>query len=516
MTFRCLSLLLAFYKYCFLFGHLKIAFSHANFALFCTAKDLQICPEISIVVSSWAALASAAKRGNIKDSAMEDLLGRVQTIGKDSRLFASRPEQPYQNVQQSVTLWANYFHMALQNPDLVLYLYQMSLEAFPPKGSSSSGKEIAIPVGKKLMQVIRCALETSTFTDIKNDIATDFGKTLISCKELEINQLKTGQFKFWAENEIENGVTKPQKNAIRFQMTLEEKRQLSLSNLSEYLASNTAGEGAYENITHIVQAFDIILNYHGKLSSNIATPKLGKCFPLYPTESFNLASPKGTPGYLRVVRGFFASVRATTDRTLVNCNACCGAFYKPGPLDNLFALFLPRENITHEQQKRLEKAIQGLRVEFSHRKDENGQPIPSIRTIFGLAHPYRGPKQVEFYHKTEDKNYTVADYWKKQGMFLVGSAFEVSDNHTGYKPILNFEYPVINVGNKDNPNFMPSHVCTIVPGQMAKRKLDSAQSSDMIKHAIREPNATRISITTEAFGVLGFKNNPTLVSAPCH
>lgn len=167
----------------------------------------------------------------------------------------------------------------------------------------------------------------------------------------------------------------------------------------------------------IVQAFDIILDHHGKLSLNIATPKRGKCFPLDPTEDFRLEGPKGTPGYLRGVRGFFASVRATTDHTLVNCSACCGAFYKPGPLENLFAMFLPSQNATHEQQKRLEKAIQGLRVEFSHRKDENGQPIPSIRTIFGLAHPYRGPKKVEFHHKKENRNYTVADYWKKQGIF---------------------------------------------------------------------------------------------------
>lgn len=104
---------------------------------------------------------------------------------------------------------------------------------------------------------------------------------------------------------------------------------------------------------------------------------------------------------------------------------------------------------------------------------------------------------------------------KSKVFSLVGSAFEVFDSYTGYKPIQNFEYPVINVANKDNPNYMPSHVCTIVSGQMAKRKLDSVQNSDMIKYAIREPEATRKSINADAFRVLGFEKNSTLVSGLC-
>lgn len=349
---------------------------------------------------------------------MGDLLNRIQTLGIDDDLFAVRPDHGVQSVRNEFSLWANYFEMALQKPNLVLYLYQMSFEAFPPKGEPPPEKEITIPTGKKLMQVIRCALETSTFTEIKSEVATDFGKTLISCKKLEESQMQTGQFKFWAENEIENEVPKPRKLATRFRMTLEKKGQLHLSNLLKYLASNTKREGAYEDTMPLVQALDIILDHYGKLSLKIATPKKGKCFPLEPTEPFDLEGPKGTRGYLRGVRGFFASVRATTDRTLVNCNACCGAFYKPGPLDLLFAMFIPSRNANYEQLKRLEKAIQGLRVELDyHKNDDDGQPMRSLRTIFGLAHPYRGPKELEFHHKKENKTYTVADYWKKQGTF---------------------------------------------------------------------------------------------------
>ena len=89
----------------------------------------------------------------------------------------------------------------------------------------------------------------------------------------------------------------------------------------------------------------------------------------------------------------------------VNCNACCGAFYKPGPLVDLFAMFIFDQNPSPEQLKRLEKAIQGLRVALTHLKNER-----PLRTVFGLAHPYGGPRKVKFFLSKENKTYTIADY----------------------------------------------------------------------------------------------------------
>ena len=372
--------------------------------------------------SGQQGLNSALEGGDTEDQIMGDLLDRIQTIDLNDGLFPSRPDYGDQGVQKNVPLWANYFEMVLRDPKMVLYLYKMNFEAFPPKGSPPPEKAIKVPEGKKLVQVIRCALETSTFKEIQSNIATDFGKMMISCKKLDSNQMQTGQFKFWAENEIENGKSNPRKKAIRFQMTLEDSGEIRVSDLLGYLASSTKECGPYERILPIVQALDIILGHYGKLSLNIATPKRSKCFPLEPTgsEKFKLEGPIATQGYLQGVRGFFASVRATTDRTLVNCNACCGAFYKPGPLESLFAMFITGKK---SELKDLEKAIQGLRVALTHLKDEKGQPMPSLRTISGLARPYGGPNDVTFYHKKEEKTYTVAEYWKQQGISLLGPNF---------------------------------------------------------------------------------------------
>lgn len=68
------------------------------------------------------------------------------------------------------------------------------------------------------------------------------------------------------------------------------------------------------------------------------------------------------------------------------------------------------------------------------------------------------------------------------------------------------------MGNKDHPTYVPAEVCEIFPGQMAKKKLDSTQNSDMMKHARRDPGQIKWSIEHNAFDVLKLTNNPTLVS----
>ena len=77
----------------------------------------------------------------------------------------------------------------------------------------------------------------------------------------------------------------------------------------------------------------------------------------------------------------------------------------------------------------------------------------------------------------------------------------------------NLAHPVVNVGNKEHPTLVPANVCNIFPGQMAKKRLDSTQTNDMITHARRDPEQIRTTINNDAFRVLGFKNNSTLV---CH
>lgn len=352
---------------------------------------------------------------------MGEPMAHVQAIDVHNGLFANRPD--YGTSGKQVQLSANYFDMAFQKPNLIFHIYEMTFKSFYPQASETPEKELTIPEGKKLVQVVRCALKTSTFVGLGSDIATDFSNKLISCKRLDKRQMDTGRFEFWAENEIVKGEPKPRKNAIRFQMFLAYTQELHVSDLLAYMASDLRSRVAYEKSLPIIQAFDIILGYRAKFSLEVATPKQGKVFPQVPVldERFQLESPRRTTGYLQGVFGFFASVRATTDRTLVNCNACCGAFYKPEPLKHLFAMFITNQSyLNREQCMRLESTIRGLRVELTHLKDEKNQPIRLIRTIFGLVHPYSGPRQVNFFHEGDKRSYTVAEYWAKQGRSFEG------------------------------------------------------------------------------------------------
>ena len=337
-----------------------------------------------------------------------DASAHIQTVDPQNSLLAIRPDYGNQSPKGSDSLWANYFQMNLTNKLLVLYLYTIYLETFDSDSKPLSEAEKAAPTGKKLVQIIRCGLRTPTFNKVQSDIATNFSNMLTSCRKLGNDQIQTDKFKFWAENEIRNGIPRPRSNALQYRMTLKQNGELRISDLLDYLASGTQGRGANENISQIIQALDMILCYRSKLDfSNVATPKKGKCFPIGANTDFFNLTRYGAYSYLQGVRGFFASVRASTDRTLVNCNACCGVFYQPGSLVTLYNSFLPANPSSYDY-KRLQSAIRGLRVQPTQPQDS------PVRTIFGLTRDYEGPRKASF--TAEDGiHYTVEKYWAKKG-----------------------------------------------------------------------------------------------------
>jgi hypothetical protein len=73
--------------------------------------------------------------------------------------------------------------------------------------------------------------------------------------------------------------------------------------------------------------------------------------------------------------------------------------------------------------------------------------------------------------------------------------------------------PVINVGSREKPSYLPVEVCVVIPGQPANTKLSPNQTANMITFAVRSPGANADSIVNEGAQVLGMKPiNATLVS----
>lgn len=73
------------------------------------------------------------------------------------------------------------------------------------------------------------------------------------------------------------------------------------------------------------------------------------------------------------------------------------------------------------------------------------------------------------------------------------------------------EMPVVNVGNRQNPSYLPVDVCFVEPGQPAGSKLTPNQTRNMLSFAVRAPALNAQSIVQQGSQVLGLTGNSTLV-----
>lgn len=74
--------------------------------------------------------------------------------------------------------------------------------------------------------------------------------------------------------------------------------------------------------------------------------------------------------------------------------------------------------------------------------------------------------------------------------------------------------PVINVGSRQNPSYLPPDVCQVDPGQASGDKLSRSQTQQMIRFAVRRPAENARSIVVDGARLMGIEPaiNTTLVS----
>ncbi|KAI0107440.1 Piwi-domain-containing protein [Hypoxylon sp. NC0597] len=393
-----------------------------------------------------------------------------------NRDFPIRPAYGFQG--KVTTLWANYTEIQLKDNLPAFHRYTIAIK---PESK-----------GKKAAQVINLFLKESSL----KDIVTDFRSTLLSRTNFECPGPKPISYRDEDEKE-------PRKDAKKYTVTLSYDKSLSVSDLNEYLSSKESSK-VYLLKDEMVHALNIFVNYSSKTNPKSVTVGDGKVFDRGNAESNNL-----TRG-LKAVRGFYASVRLATSRLLVNVNVTHAAFYQNGSLLTLAATYQGNDR---RDKASLELFLKRLRVRPTHLKSSR------IRTIFGFAsnkdgnklgHPPRvkgfaaNSKQVEFWWDKEgEKKYiSVYDYFLRE-----------------YRMALkNWGEPVINVGNLENPTYLPLETCTVLPDQVAKTKLDRDQISKMIKFAVggRGPDRNAGDIQLKGFKAVGLSsNNSSLVRSPC-
>ncbi|KAI0486973.1 ribonuclease H-like domain-containing protein [Xylaria cf. heliscus] len=433
-------------------------------------------------------------------------------------LFPTRPS--YGTQGKSLVLRANYFTL---DPSLKLILYRYdwfvkdpqddkSQDGEQPKGKKKKkGEEL---VGKRLGRVIELCLESPELAEFQHDIATDFRAILISTRDIEDQEITVS---YRGEGEDE-----PRQRATQYTMLLKKCKKGSKTihavDLISYLKS-TDLNAQYDSRLDAVQALNILMNHHSKSSSAITSLGTSKSFSLVNPEYYDLG------GGLKAMRGFFTSVRAATARMLLNVNVSHAAFYNDVPLEELMKSFLSSND---NNLFRLAAFVKKLRVDvtYLHKKNKNGIITPRVKTIYGLAGQDDGSRNSE--NRPRVKRYGAGakevEFWlngtggksssspkKKAGepTSAGGRYVSVYDYflNTYRIKIQDLRIPVINVGSKEDPSYIPAQVCRVMPGQRANRHLSALQTTRMIDFAVRGPADNAQSIVSKGLSTAGISDN---------
>ncbi|KAJ9220490.1 hypothetical protein DTO169C6_7234 [Paecilomyces variotii] len=414
-----------------------------------------------------------------------------------------------------VELWANHLHL-MPKGDLILHRY--SVDIVLDAGSRQ-------PAGKKLRRLVQLLLQEH-FGQYDRQIATDFKSTLVSRQKLDLDN--NGYLvRYRSEDEDEAA-----DNAPSYRMRVQPTGTLTVAQLIDYLSSSNVS-AVLNSKEEIIQALNIVLGHTARAAPNVTSVGSSKHYPLARSteEKFDLGAG------LIAIRGFLMSVRAATARLLVNVQVKHAAFYQEGPLEQLMQAYM----VANPSKVKLASFLNKLSVNVTHivRKNKAGQLIPRIKVICGLAmrddgrnqaHPPivpsfgAGPKEVQFFIGDENQSPSSgpSGKGKKKGKNPPKAGPE-PPSQEGYISVYDFfcrsyniqlrhtDLPVVNVGSRENPTYLPAEVCEVRAGQAANAKLSSRQTQNMIRFAVRRPVDNAQSIVTSGVSLLGFNSaNPTL------
>ena len=131
----------------------------------------------------------------------------------------------------------------------------------------------------------------------------------------------------------------------------------------------------------MIQGLNIFLKHWAKSNDNVATIGASKTFSMSGNAD-KLDLGRGPTA----LRGFFTSVRAATNRILVNVNVSHGAFYNEGKLTDLINAYNPRPDTSGWRP--LEKFLKCVHVRTAHLKEkeeEEGRSHPPTQDHLGLG-----------------------------------------------------------------------------------------------------------------------------------
>jgi len=250
----------------------------------------------------------------------------------------------YGTVGKPIILHANYFELKGIKPDTYLYRYSIDF----------AEADISRAKSKRLIEIL---LQTPPFAE--RNVATDWSQKLVCAEKIPLEKFACFTLEWYPRDAAP--YPPPSANETRwlrdfrqqntYQARVAELRQVSLSELLRDLSQPAHN---YPLKLEAIDALNIVIAYGPSGSANITTAA-GNRF--YPFDSHPQMQVADLGHAVQALRGYFASVRTSVNRVMVNVNVATSAFHKPGNL-----LESMKELVGNSPtEDRLEKALENER-----------------------------------------------------------------------------------------------------------------------------------------------------------
>ncbi|KAI4374454.1 hypothetical protein MLD38_012447 [Melastoma candidum] len=174
-------------------------------------------------------------------------------------------------------------------------------------------------------------------------------------------------------------------------------------------------------------------------------------------------------------RGFYQSIRPTQMGLSLNIDMSSTAFFEPLPVIEFVNQLLNRDvssrPLSDADRVKIKKALRGVKVEVTHR----GNMRRKYR-IAGLTS--QATRELTFPIDDRGTMKTVVEYFYETYGFVI--------RHT--------QWPCLQVGNANRPNYLPMEVCKIVEGQRYSKRLNERQITALLKVTCQRPQEREADI----------------------
>ncbi|CAN0902227.1 Protein argonaute 1 [Linum grandiflorum] len=252
----------------------------------------------------------------------------------------------------------------------------------------------------------------------------------------------------------EDDGTGGQRREREFKVVIKFAARADLHHLGEFLQGRQA-----DAPQEALQVLDIVLrelpnSRYSPVGRSFYSPDLGRRQPL--------------GDGLESWRGFYQSIRPTQMGLSLNIDMSSTAFIEPLKVIDFVTQLLNRDvssrPLSDADRVKIKKALRGVKVEVTHR----GNMRRKYR-ISGLTS--QATRELTFPVDERGTMKSVVEYFYETYGFTI--------QHT--------QWPCLQVGNQQRPNYLPMEVCKIVEGQRYSKRLNEKQITALLKVTCQRP-----------------------------